>query len=97
MLISYCSSDVCSSYLAYWVCPRVRENESEDLAAAEARYAAFKVRFGEHVVLVHGQLKPEAKDAAMERFARGEARLLVATTVIEVGVDVPNATLMVIE
>ena len=82
---------------AYWVCPMVRENENEDLAAAEARFAALKARFGEHVILVHGQLKPEAKDAAMERFAGGEARLLVATTVIEVGVDVPSATLMVIE
>src|SRR5690606_5612105 len=68
-----------------------------DLAAAEARYAALKARFGDNVVLVHGQLKPELKDAAVERFARGEAKLLVATTVIEVGVDVPNATLMVIE
>ena len=86
-----------SGQQAYWVCPMVRENENEDLAAAEARHAALQVRFGEDVVLVHGQLKPEAKDAAMERFARGEARLLVATTVIEVGVDVPNATLMVIE
>src|SRR5690606_36470433 len=51
----------------------------------------------DNVVLVHGQLKPELKDAAMEGFASGEAKLLVATTVIEVGVDVPNATLMVIE
>ena len=82
---------------AYWVCPMVRENENADLAAAEARYAALHERFGEAVVLVHGQLRPEAKDAAMERFVSGEARLLVATTVIEVGVDVPNATLMVIE
>jgi ATP-dependent DNA helicase RecG len=83
---------------AYWVCPMVRgEYESEDLAAAEARFAALKARFGDAVEVVHGQLKPELKDAAMERFARGEARLLVATTVIEVGVDVPNATLMVIE
>ncbi|MCJ2177376.1 ATP-dependent DNA helicase RecG [Novosphingobium album (ex Hu et al. 2023)] len=82
---------------AYWVCPMVRESENDDLAAAEARYAALKERFGEDVVLVHGQLRPEAKDAAMERFAAGEAKLLVATTVIEVGVDVPNATLMVIE
>ncbi|GFM30977.1 ATP-dependent DNA helicase RecG [Novosphingobium sp. PY1] len=82
---------------AYWVCPMVRESESDDLAAAEARYAALKERFGEDVVLVHGQLKPEAKDAAMERFSGGEAKVLVATTVIEVGVDVPNATLMVIE
>ena len=82
---------------AYWVCPMVREHESEDIAAAEARYAALKHRFGDDVVLVHGQLKPELKDAAMERFASGAAKLLIATTVIEVGVDVPNATLMVIE
>ncbi|WP_026166828.1 ATP-dependent DNA helicase RecG [Novosphingobium nitrogenifigens] len=82
---------------AYWVCPMVREQETEDLAAAEARHALLKERFGDGVELVHGQLRPEAKDAAMERFARGEAGLLVATTVIEVGVDVPNATLMVIE
>ena len=82
---------------AYWVCPMVRELESEDLAAAEARFAELKARFGDKVVLVHGQLRPEVKDAAMERFSRGEAGLLVATTVIEVGVDVPNATLMVIE
>ena len=75
----------------------VREHETEDIAAAEARYAELKLRFGDAVVLVHGQLKPEVKDAAMERFVRGEAKLLVATTVIEVGVDVPNATLMVIE
>ncbi len=82
---------------AYWVCPMVRENESNDLAAAEARYAVLRERFGEGVVLIHGQLRPEVKDAAMERFSSGQARLLVATTVIEVGVDVPNATLMVIE
>ena len=82
---------------AYWVCPMVRENEGEDLAAAEARYASLKARFGDDVMLVHGQMRPELKDAAMERFASGEAKLLVATTVIEVGVDVPNASLMVIE
>ena len=84
---------------AYWVCPMVRENDAvaEDIAAAEARFAALKERFGSDVVLVHGQLEPELKDAAMERFASGGAKLLVATTVIEVGVDVPNATLMVIE
>jgi ATP-dependent DNA helicase RecG len=86
-----------SGQQAYWVCPMVREQENEDLAAAEARHAELRARFGDAVVLVHGQLRPELKDAAMERFARGEARLLVATTVIEVGVDVPNATLMVIE
>ncbi|MBU6266251.1 MAG: ATP-dependent DNA helicase RecG [Sphingomonadales bacterium] len=82
---------------AYWVCPMVRESETEDIAAAEARHAELAARFGDTVVLVHGQLRPEAKDAAMERFAQGQAALLVATTVIEVGVDVPNATLMVIE
>ncbi|MDG5748536.1 ATP-dependent DNA helicase RecG [Qipengyuania sp. XHP0207] len=83
---------------AYWVCPMVRELDGpEDIAAAEARYASLKERFGEDVVLVHGQLAPEAKDAAMESFASGRTKLLVATTVIEVGVDVPNATLMVIE
>ena len=82
---------------AYWVCPMVRENENADLAAAEARFAELQARFGDQVVLVHGQLRPEAKDAAMERFVRGEAKLLVATTVIEVGVDVPAASLMVIE
>ena len=87
---------------AYWVCPMVRELETEDIAAAEARHALLSERFangtiGGGVELVHGQLRPEIKDAAMERFATGKAGLLVATTVIEVGVDVPNATLMVIE
>jgi ATP-dependent DNA helicase RecG len=82
---------------AYWVCPMVHESETDDLAAAEVRFAELREEFGNEVVLVHGQLRPEIKDAAMERFARGEAKLLVATTVIEVGVDVPNATLMVIE
>ncbi len=82
---------------AYWVCPMVHEHETEDIAAAEARFAALRERFGADVVLVHGQMRPEDKDAAMERFVAGRAQLLVATTVIEVGVDVPNATLMVIE
>ncbi len=86
---------------AYWVCPMVREAggafASADIAAAEARYAELKERFGDDVVLVHGQLRPEIKDANMERFVQGEAKLLIATTVIEVGVDVPTATLMVIE
>ncbi|MEO0063250.1 MAG: ATP-dependent helicase RecG [Pseudomonadota bacterium] len=86
---------------AYWVCPMVKDNSdehwSEDLAAAEVRFATLKARFGDDVELLHGQMRPEIKDAAMERFASGQAKLLVATTVIEVGVDVPNATLMVIE
>lgn len=82
---------------AYWVCPMVRESEQGDLAAAEARFAMLSERFGGEAVLLHGQLSPELKDAAMERFTSGDAKLLVATTVIEVGVDVPNATLMIIE
>ncbi|MGB3165379.1 MAG: ATP-dependent DNA helicase RecG [Alteraurantiacibacter sp.] len=84
---------------AYWVCPMVRDSETmdDDIAAAEARYAALREAFGELVALVHGQLAPELKDEGMARFSAGEAKLLVATTVIEVGVDVPDATLMVIE
>ncbi|MFN4018991.1 MAG: ATP-dependent DNA helicase RecG [Erythrobacter sp.] len=86
-----------SGQQAYWVCPMVHDSEVADIAAAEARHAALKERFGADVVLVHGQLRPEIRDANMERFASGQAKLLVATTVIEVGVDVPAATLMVIE
>jgi ATP-dependent DNA helicase RecG len=81
----------------YWVCPLVEVTESSDLAAAEQRFAALKERFGAMVDLVHGRMKGVDKDRAMERFAAGETRLLVATTVIEVGVDVPEATVMVIE
>jgi ATP-dependent DNA helicase RecG len=81
----------------YWVCPLVEVTENTDLAAAEERFAALKERFGAMVDLVHGRMKGGEKDLAMERFAAGETRLLVATTVIEVGVDVPEATVMVIE
>jgi ATP-dependent DNA helicase RecG len=81
----------------YWVCPLVETTEHTDLAAAEERFGALKERFGAMVDLVHGRLKGDEKDRAMERFAAGETRLLVATTVIEVGVDVPEATVMVIE
>ena len=81
----------------YWVCPLVEESEKIDLAAAEERFAALQKTFGERVDLVHGRMRGSEKDLAMERFASGETRLLVATTVIEVGVDVPEATVMVIE
>jgi ATP-dependent DNA helicase RecG len=81
----------------YWVCPLVEESEKSDLAAAEARYAELKGLFGDAVDLVHGRQKGADKDAAMARFAAGETRVLIATTVIEVGVDVPEATVMVIE
>ena len=87
-----------SGQQAYWVCPMVRDEEGMEKAAAEQRYAALKARFDDDaVVMVHGQLDPEVKDAAMARFASGQAKLLVATTVIEVGVDVPASTLIVIE
>jgi ATP-dependent DNA helicase RecG len=81
----------------YWVCPLVEVTENTDLAAAEERFAALKEHFGAMVDLVHGRMKGGEKDRAMERFAAGETRLLVATTVIEVGVDVPEATVIVIE
>ncbi len=82
---------------AYWVCPLVEESEKIDLAAAEERYEELRKRFGNKVDLVHGRMKGPEKDAAMARFAAGETQLLVATTVIEVGVDVPEATIIVIE
>ncbi|WP_239992265.1 ATP-dependent DNA helicase RecG [Rhodopila globiformis] len=81
----------------YWVCPLVAESEALDVAAAQERYEALKLRFGDRVGLAHGQQAPEARDAALAGFASGTIRLLVATTVVEVGVDVPEATVMVIE
>jgi ATP-dependent DNA helicase RecG len=75
----------------------VEESENSDLAAAEDRYRALEQRFGGKVGLVHGRMKGPEKDAAMARFAAGETAILVATTVVEVGVDVPNATVMVVE
>jgi ATP-dependent DNA helicase RecG len=81
----------------YWVCPLVDESENSDLAAAQERFASLKEQFGTAVDLVHGRMKGADKDRAMARFAAGETQLLVATTVIEVGVDVPQATVMVIE
>jgi ATP-dependent DNA helicase RecG len=82
----------------YWVCPLVEESEVSDLIAAEARFKHLRAALGEGVVgLVHGQMPPADKDAAMRAFQQGQTKLLVATTVIEVGVDVPNASIIVIE
>jgi ATP-dependent DNA helicase RecG len=81
----------------YWVCPLVAESEVVDLAAAEARFATLRERFGDRVGLAHGQQEPLVRDAALARFASGETPLLVATTVIEVGVDVREASVMVVE
>ncbi|MGC1411338.1 MAG: ATP-dependent DNA helicase RecG [Acetobacteraceae bacterium] len=81
----------------YWVCPLVAESEAVDLAAAEARFAVLRERFGDVVGLAHGQQDAAVRDATLAAFAAGGCRLLVATTVVEVGVDVPAATVMVIE
>jgi len=83
---------------AYWVCPLVEESEVVDMTAAQERFKRLRATLGEGKVgLVHGQMPPAEKDAAMARFVAGETSVLVATTVIEVGVNVPNASIMVIE
>ena len=81
---------------AFWICPMVTESEISDLAAVEARAVALRRVLG-GVGLVHGQLPAAEKDAVMSDFAAGRLRVLVATTVVEVGVDVPAASIMVIE
>jgi ATP-dependent DNA helicase RecG len=86
--------------LVYWICPLVEESEAEGiehLTNATERFESLQQRFGDRVGLVHGQMKGPDKDQVMARFAAGEIGLLVATTVVEVGVDVPAATIMVIE
>ena len=83
---------------AYWVCPLVEESDASELVAAEQRFASLSATLGADCVrLVHGQMGNEAKDQAMADFQEGKAQVLVATTVIEVGVDVPEATIMVVE
>lgn len=81
----------------FWVCPLVSESEALDIAAAEARQAVLIDRFGDMVGLAHGRQDTNAREQALKDFASGQTRILVATTVIEVGVDVPSATIMVIE
>lgn len=81
----------------YWVCPLVQESDTLDVAAAQERYEALREIFGDKVGLLHGQMPGREKDAAMAAFLAGQTRILVSTTVIEVGVDVPNASVMVIE
>ena len=88
---------IASGARAYWVCPLVEESEVIDLAAAEERYKLLQNIFGERIGLLHGRMKSQEKDEIMQRFADGELDLLVSTTVIEVGVDLPEATLMIIE
>ena len=81
----------------YWVCPLVEESEAVDLAAATDRHAKLAEAFGARVALIHGRMRGPEKDAAMTAFAGDGADILVATTVVEVGVDVPSATIMIVE
>jgi ATP-dependent DNA helicase RecG len=82
---------------AYWVCPLVAESEVLDIAAAEERFAELSARFGKRVGLVHGRMAGKDKDRVMADFVSGTLSILVSTTVIEVGVDVPNASIMIVE
>ena len=99
-LIAHLKAALSQGQRAYWVCPLVEESEKIDLAAAEERAAMLRQALGAskiNVGLVHGRMKAAERDAAMTAFKSGETQLLVATTVIEVGVDVPEATIMVVE
>ncbi|MDD8024353.1 MAG: ATP-dependent DNA helicase RecG [Paracoccaceae bacterium] len=97
-VVAHLARAVAEGRQAYWVCPLVEESEHVDLASAEDRFRSLRAALGEGVVgLVHGQMPGAEKDAAMADFVAGRTRVLVATTVIEVGVNVPAASIMVIE
>ncbi|MDI9409861.1 MAG: helicase-related protein, partial [Candidatus Pacebacteria bacterium] len=82
---------------AYWVCPLVEESDFIELTAVETRADYLREIFGDQIALIHGKIKPDDRDRIMAEFASAKIKILVATTVIEVGVDIPNATIMVIE
>ncbi len=96
-LVAALKRKIAEGVRVYWVCPLVEESDVLNLSAAEERYDILRATFGERVGLVHGRLKPTEKDAVMELFSSGKLDILVATTVIEVGVNVPEATIMVVE
>ena len=96
-VIEHLKRAVATGARAYWVCPLVEESEKIDLAAAEERAAMLRKILGDKVGLAHGRMKGPERDAAMAKFKAGQTNVLVATTVIEVGVDVPEATIMVVE
>ncbi|MEO8927472.1 MAG: ATP-dependent DNA helicase RecG [Caulobacteraceae bacterium] len=96
-VVSRLKKAVAAGAQAFWICPLVAESELVDLAAAEARHLELQRLFGDKAGLVHGRLPPAEKDAVMADFAEGRLAILVATTVVEVGVDVPAATIMIIE
>jgi ATP-dependent DNA helicase RecG len=96
-LVAHLRSALAEGVRAYWVCPLVEESEKIDLATAEERARTLRQSLSANVGLVHGKMKPAERDAAMAAFKTGQTQLLVATTVIEVGVDVPEASIMVVE
>ncbi|CCF19541.1 DNA helicase, ATP-dependent resolution of Holliday junctions, branch migration [Pseudorhizobium banfieldiae] len=96
-IVSRLRSALAEGKKAYWICPLVEESDASDLMSAEERFAVLAKEFGRDVGLVHGRMSGADKDAVMAAFKTGAVRLLVATTVVEVGVDVPDATIMVIE
>ncbi|TBB22695.1 ATP-dependent DNA helicase RecG [Rhizobium ruizarguesonis] len=96
-IVGRLQSAIAEGKKAYWICPLVEESEELDLMSAEERHATLVAALGPGIGLIHGRMSGPEKDAAMMAFKNGETRLLVATTVVEVGVDVPDATIMVIE
>jgi len=96
-VIATLAARVAEGRQAYWVCPLVEDSEVVDYASAESRFASLRAVMGDTVGMVHARMAPADKDSTMRRFAAGDLRVLVATTVIEVGVNVPNASIMVIE
>ena len=81
----------------YWVCPLIEESEKIDLAAAEDRYKSLKKHYSDNVLLIHGKMKADEREQIMHEFKHGDTKILVSTTVIEVGIDIPEATVMIIE
>ena len=81
----------------YWVCPLIEESEKIDLAAAEDRYKSLKKHYSDNVLLIHGKMKADEREQIMDEFKYGDTKILVSTTVIEVGIDIPEATVMIIE
>ncbi|WP_105373790.1 ATP-dependent DNA helicase RecG [Neorhizobium huautlense] len=97
-IVSRLRTAIADGKKGYWICPLVEESDISDLMSAEERYQVLAQELGrDNVGLVHGRMSGPEKDAVMSAFKNGELRLLVATTVVEVGVDVPDATIMVIE
>ncbi|MGE3305155.1 MAG: ATP-dependent DNA helicase RecG [Rhizobiaceae bacterium] len=96
-LIGRIGSALADGQKVYWICPLVEESDAVELTAVSERFDTLRQEFGNVVGLVHGRMKGADKDAAMRAFKDGDTRILVATTVVEVGVDVPDATIMVIE